>query len=137
MAHKSDVPTRLRSQAYDYVVRLRPDDYFYTPFPEDGVPKHPSAGAVWYSDTTLKCCGNEDIFNVGKTDDMRIFMRRYDDLVSDASLRADLVREATSTNSHWTAESFARLHARKHGIDMRPIAGLSMHSLGVNDRPAS
>ena len=121
--------TLATGQSYDYTVRLRPDDFFYTPFP--GLPDTPPPSVVWYSNPALQCCGNEDIFNVGHTDDMRIFMDRYRWLFDDGELRHQL-----ATAGYWNAEMYARWYSEKHGIEMRVLEELSMHSLGPADPPA-
>ena len=110
---------------YEYIVRLRPDNWFYDPFPPLHTFLDGANVTVHIPDPSYKCCGNEDIFQVGHVHAMDKMMDRLDELKSFSSALADLA--GTRPAKTWNAESFVKLVAEKHGIGITAMPGLHVH----------
>ena len=111
--------------SYEWIIRLRPDNIFFQPFPAAELFKQQiTKNVIFFSDPSVKCCGNQDIFNVGRTEDMHIFMNRFDALF-DGSFQIP--------ENRWSAENFALDYSKSRGIDMRVLPGLHLHVLRFSD----
>ena len=115
---------------YDYIVRLRPDNWFF-----DAVPSLPpitdaNRRTMYVSDPHYKCCGNEDIFNVGPTEVMDGVMDRLYDLKSfshELSTNKERIEFLERETDGWTAEKFVWLYARRHNLTLQVLPGLHVH----------
>jgi len=115
---------------YDYIVRLRPDNWFF-----DAVPPLPpvtdaNRRTMYVSDPHYMCCGNEDIFNVGPTEIMDGMMDRLYELKSfshELSTNKERLAFLDRDTNGWSSEKFVWLYARKHNVSLQVLPGLHVH----------
>lgn len=93
---------------YDWIVRLRPDDYVHS-FPSlDTLSLASDQPTVWFSNKKTCCCGNEDKLGIGRMKWMREYFDRF------------LYVQQVPWNypTRWNAEKFALNMVTRYGIQM-------------------
>ena len=79
---------------YDVVVRLRPDTMFFVPMPEISL----QTTKICTLDIREYGAGGEDIFNVGRRDEMILFMKR----IYGGQKIFESIRHSNFIDSSWT-----------------------------------
>jgi len=99
------------NQSYRYVIRMRPDMMFISPFPHPGSldlgdEQHP---IVRFGSKDASCCGNEDCLGVGFFDIMMTYLSRFSELIAEKSWPGIEYRAG------WIAEEFLEMVLNKLG----------------------
>jgi hypothetical protein len=85
---------------------------------------------MYVSDPHYKCCGNEDIFNMGPTEVMDGMMDRLYALKSfsrELTTNKELIVFLERDTGGWSSEKFVWLYARKHNVTLQVFPGLHVH----------
>jgi len=99
------------NQSYRYVIRMRPDMMFISPFPHPGSldlgdEQHP---IVRFGSMDASCCGNEDWLGVGFFDIMMTYLSRFHELI------AEEPSPGIEYRTGWIAEEFLEMVLGKLG----------------------
>ena len=119
---------------YDFTIRVRPDNWFFDDIPALPPITDANRRTIYIPDPDWKCCGNEDIFQMGPTDVMDAMMGRLADLKSFSQSLATGRGEVayyrvlpSPPEKIWSAEHFVVLFAEQHNITLAPLPGLHVH----------
>lgn len=105
---------------YDWIVRLRPDDYIYA-FPSlEQLSIDSLKPTIWFGNFADCCCGNEDRFAIGATRWMREYFERF------LYLQQLPWYCSRGQCEVWNAEKFLRATVESWGIRLAEHTGISV-----------
>lgn len=100
---------------YDWMVRLRPDDYIHS-FPSlQRLDADTSRPTIWYGSFDSCCCGNIDRFAIARSEWLQVYFDRFLHLQQVDWGHYNLTKDAKL----WKAETFLSSLMRNYGISLR------------------
>lgn len=116
MIKKREIETGVE---YDWVVRLRPDEYVHK-FPTlDSLSIESDKPVIFFANRDTCCCGNEDKLGIARRKWMKEYFDRF------------LYLQQTNWNHppDWRAERYVMLFVKQYGIDMVEHRGMEVCTL--------
>lgn len=118
--------TQRANVEYEYVVRLRPDNWFYDRFPPLPRVNSSNKNVIYISEIPG---GNEDLFQIGLTATMDKMMDRLYELKSfeNELCPRDKPGKLRRGNLGWCSEDYVMSFAERHNISLQTLPGLRVH----------